>query len=41
MKKVLAQMLEAGVTEHIGAERDERTEDRNGYRISSYGGRIT
>ena len=42
LEPVLNQILQAEMTDHLGAEPGERTDDRNGYRNGSYqrGGRV-
>lgn len=41
MEKVFNQILDAEMTEHIGASRYERSEDRSGYRNGSYERQLT
>ena len=41
MEKVFNQILQAEMTEHLGADRYERSEDRSGYRNGSYERKLT
>ncbi|PSQ51381.1 MAG: hypothetical protein BRD28_05680, partial [Bacteroidetes bacterium QH_10_64_37] len=41
MEKVLNQILEAEMTEHLGADLQERSEERTGYRNGSYERKLT
>ncbi len=41
LEPVLNQMLQAEITEHLGAEPGERTSDRRGYRNGSYERKLT
>ena len=41
MEKLLNEVLQAEMTEHVGADRYERSEDRSGYRHGSYERELT
>ena len=41
LEPILNQILQAEMTEHLGAEPDEQTDDRRGYRNGSYERRLT
>jgi transposase-like protein len=41
MEKVFNQILQAEMTEHLGADRYERSEDRSGHRNGSYERQLT
>ena len=41
LEPILNQILQAEMTDHLGAEPGERTEDRQGYRNGSYQRQLT
>ena len=41
LEPILNQMLQAEMTEHLGAESDQRTDTRQGYRNGSYERQLT
>ena len=41
LEPILNQILQAEMTEHLGAEPDEQTDDRRGYRNGSYERKLT
>lgn len=41
LEKVMNEVLQAEMTEHLGAEHGEQTEDRQGYRNGSYERNLT